>query len=438
MSESNLNKKYFTEQDSPIPLIPTDLAWENMQEKLNSEQPDKRKRRFFFWIPPVGCATFVLLLLAGGMGMWRQYNKQHKTPLQEQPALSATDQFADTLLTQKELTVNNNHTYNNNDKTKKTALTRGTQLPSANTQTPVGSSDQTFTEQRKLTAYYGAGAMQTPPTVKRKYAYKKKTKTAIVPVEDNNAETDYIGSLPFATPQLTAIKGMAISVTTDRNLPGVAFQEKPSPDSNRNNPFTVSAGLEWQAPIAFTGMDHYFKGENGNNQPYLLLIPGIWVSVAKNRHQLIAKMLPYTSALLPDKYYEKGLARVSDSLIAYKRMVKTFGLQAGLQYNYQINAHWCIGAGINTNWWNKGLVLAKPVNDSMGIKPFVYTTDPKSEKKLNRFQVSSVFETGYRLHAWEGFVQLSRPWNTTIKDLPPPVWLRLGVKYRLIQRNIGR
>jgi len=433
VSENNLNKKYFTEADSPIPLIPTDLAWENMQEKLNAEEPEKRKRRLFFWIPPVGCATFVFLFLAGGMVIWQLYNKQTRRSIHQQRNISGSVQLTDTLLTQKQPAGNNN---NNNDNANKTVISNDNQFRSVNTKTPERSIEQTSTQKPALTAAQETGTQQKPAKEHQQHAFKKKKRTAAFPVADLTTETDLIRDLPFATPQ--PVNGnMTISVTTNKALPGVLFPEQPSPDSNRNNKFIISAGLQWQAPVSFTGMDYYFKGSNGKDQPYQWCIPGVWLAAGKNKHQLIAMVLPFTSALLPAKRYETGY-RPADSMMIYKRMVKVFGGQAGLHYNYQLTPHWWIGTGMEANWWSKGLVSVKPGVDSSGIKPYVYSIHSKEEKKLTPFQLSTVFETGYRLRAWEGILQVSRPWNATVKDLSPPVWLRLGIRYRLVQKKLGR
>ena len=39
--------KPFTEAESPIPLLPTDEAWQNMQQKLDEQLPEKRGGKFF-------------------------------------------------------------------------------------------------------------------------------------------------------------------------------------------------------------------------------------------------------------------------------------------------------------------------------------------------------------------------------------------------------
>lgn len=415
----------------------------------------------FYWMPPVGCALFALLLLAGGMVIWWHYDQQTKAPLAEQNALPTHVQRTDTLLTQMHPAGDdngNNNVYNNNnnnnknnnsnnnitdnDKPKQTLLTNDTQLLSINSQTPVTTFKPPTTKKPTLTGYYNGGTRQKPEKEQGRNSFQKKNNTATEPEAGNDQEAAAGRYLPFATPRLIATTGN-ICITTNSQLPGVLFPEKPSPDSNRNNSFIVSAGLQWQAPVPFSGRDHYFKGPNAKDQPYQLLIPGFWLGARKNKHQLIATITPFTAASLPTRYYEKGNApindrRISDSPLVYKSIVKVFGLQTGLHYNYNITAHWWIGAGTDAHWWNKGLVLAKPVNDTAGIRSFLYSTNSNEEKKITPFQISALIETSYQLNAWEGILQLSRPWNATIKGQSQPLWLRLGIRYRLVQKKIGR
>lgn len=113
-----------------------------------------------------------------------------------------------------------------------------------------------------------------------------------------------------------------------------------------------------------------------------------------------------------------------------------FGYQAGLQYAYRITDNWWLGSGIDGNWWRKGLVLAKPVDSFSSRKPFLYTVNPKTEEKVTDFQISGNLALGYQHKAWEAVMQVSTPFNLTIKGIPSPIWLRLGVRWRLMNKRL--
>lgn len=427
VSENNLNKKYFTEEDSPVPLIPTDLAWENMLGKLNNE--DKRKRRMFLWMPPIGCAIFVLLLLAGGMVIWFT-NKQ---------VISQPVKPTDTLLALKHAVGDNNRNAirtnkNNMELTEENLAQMETiqALPEAF----VKPAQQASSENPASNFNNKIGKLPEPYKRNRHRGYNVGKRNVAANWNNENIKSDSNRTLPFAFPHITDLTE-AIAVSANKPLPVVSLPEKKSPDSIPEDRFTVSAGVQWQAQIPFTGMENYIKGPDGGNALYRLLIPGIWLSIGKNRQQVTFTCMSLASAVMPAKDYETGYAPANDSMpvMAHKRMVNTFGLQSGLSWNYQVNSHWSIGAGAQANWWKKGLVLAKPVDDSLGIKPFLYTVNSQQEEKFTSFQLSVVLETGFRLKAWEGILQLSQPLHTTVKGLPAQVSLRAGIRYRLFRKN---
>jgi hypothetical protein len=107
VTDNNLNKKYFTEEDSPVPLIPTDIAWDHMRQKLNNEMPDKKKRRFFIWIPHVGCALFTLLAV-GVISLWFFYRSAASSHLKKKNAIAQVNQSKDSSFKKPDI-ISNEH-----------------------------------------------------------------------------------------------------------------------------------------------------------------------------------------------------------------------------------------------------------------------------------------------------------------------------------------
>jgi hypothetical protein len=282
-----------------------------------------------------------------------------------------------------------------------------------------------------------AGIPQVRDKNDRHPEYNIRKRNVAANLNNESFTSDNSSTLPFAFPYITAITE-AITIPAKRSLPVILLPEKQSPDTIRENRFILSTGVQWQLPVSFTGMDYYTKGPDGSDQPYRLFIPGVWLTIARNKQQVTATCIPFASTAMPAKDYETGYAPAFDSLsvLARKRMLKTFGLQAGLTYCYEVNSHWSIGGGMQANWWKKGLVLAKPVDDSLGIKPFLYTVHSHQEEKFTSFQFNVVLETAFRLKAWEGILQLSQPLHTTVKGLPARVSLSAGIRYRFYRKNI--
>jgi len=412
VTDNNLNKKYFTEEDSPVSLIPTDAAWDHMREKINTEMPDKKKRRFFIWIPPVGCAMFILLG-AAVLSLLFYHHTATFSHSNKKNAIAFTNQSIDSSLNKRSVTSNENSIQKEQSHDRHKHLI----------------SEQTPPKRTTLTANSATGSMRQSAT---QHFRKKTTKR----VERGPLEEPIETNPEPLWPSSTVLSNSAsISIEAKRSLPVALLSPAPSPDSTHKTNLFFSAGLEWQVPVPFNGFKYSLKGPDGKDQLYRVLLPGVWLSANKGRQRIIATVNPFVNMPMPDKNY--GLASVlldpARSVIVNKRMVKIFGCQAGLSYSYQFQDHWRVGARVDGNWWKKALVLAQP-NDSSGTKPFLYSVNAKDEEKMKSFQLSGNIQLSWQRNAWEGLLQLSTPFSTTLRGIPSPVWLRLGVRWRLFGR----
>jgi hypothetical protein len=68
----------------------------------------------------------------------------------------------------------------------------------------------------------------------------------------------------------------------------------------------------------------------------------------------------------------------------------------------------------------------------MGMKPFLYSVNASKEDKMRSFQLSGNIQLSWQHNAWEGVMQISSPFNATIKGVPSPIWFRVGVRWRLL------
>ena len=404
MTDKQFNKPFFTEANSPVPLIPADMAWDAMEKKLDGE---KKKRRFIIWIPLRTAGLLSVLLTGAAIVIW--WAKQpasvklpgsHKLPAYVHQHAPLAD------------TVNHQPAGINTQKANKGK--------SPFISTPI----LTATDHGHNTApvYRHARGPVFEPEKNRFVKERARLE------DDDN-------TLPFAFPKRTGMTG-SILVQANRPLPGLLFPQ-PAIDSSRKKKYWVEAGLQWNIPVPFEGYNYYLKGPDGNNQFYRLLLPGIWGAVNSNRHRVIAIVDPFISAPLPAKTYEDGRVPVTDSfsLLGHKQMVKMFGAQAQLQYAYRLTGRWSVGAGMDATWWNKGLVLAKPI-DSNTFKPFLYSINPKKEEGIKAFQMSASLALSYQFKAGEGILQISKPLDKAVPGVSAPVWLRLGIRWRLLGRKM--
>lgn len=414
MTNNNLNKRFFTEEDSPVPLIDTDMAWDNMHQKLEQEMPEKKKRRLFFWIPPFIGILFTVLLTGAAVIIWRGDYESPVDAIKNDSSTVTTENkhraglLADTI-TSKQLS--GLHTY------------KAKNIQQAFSKVPI----LTANDQR------GDKFYQKKKPKRKGYHLEKSSR----PVTSVTEQEEKDGTLPFVFYQQIVVTD-SISVQTDRSLPGVLFPSPLRSESARKNAFGVEGGVQWNIPVPFAGYNYYLKGTDGKDQIYRLLLPGVWLAVNKNRQRIIATVNPFVSAPMPVKDFGTGMVPVNDSMqvYAHKRMIKMFGYQAGVQYAYRITDRWWLGSGIDGNWWRKGLMLVKPVDSFSFIKPFLYTVNSKTEEKITNFQLSANIAMGYQYKDWEAVMQISTPFNKTIEGISSPVWLRLGVRWRLMNKRI--
>lgn len=385
MSDQNLNKRFFTEADSPVPLIPADMAWDNMQQKL--DQPEKKKRRFIIWIPPMGCMLLVVLLTGAAAIMWYGLQKERVTTRKPKYTAAVSIPYS-------------SQTANSLNKQPVTQIKIKENIPTL-----------TAYNQNKRSVY-----AKTP---------EKRRRT----VKENATGGGYDEqSLPFAFPERVAFTD---PILVQAYLPLPSLFHKPNKEDSVSKAVWVEAGLHWNVPVPVEGNDHYLLGPNGKAQPYQYLLPGIWLSINKNKQRLILSANPFVSAPLPNKYYDKGLVSLNDSISVYsqKRMVKMFGYQASLQYGYQFAGHWWLNGGISANWWKKGLVSATSADSLVIYKPFLYSVHTKDENAVTALQLSANAALSYQFKSCEAVLQLNVPFNAT--RVQSPLWMRVGVRWRL-------
>lgn len=392
VNENNLHKRIFTEQESPVPLVPPDTAWDHMHTKLEQEMPQKKKRRVLGWITPIGCAGWLLGgLLAGGTIWW--YNRSsasEKIVQQQQPAMPAT----------RSVTSNSIH---ENEST--------------------GNHSTQATKQQKA-----------PPFLQHK-ANKPQERATAIPGEILQAEV--VNLDPTTVSAITSDQN--INIIPYKTLPGwqqtaIASPAKKTKDTNR---LAYAAGLQWNLPVPVTSANAYFKGANGTSEPHRLLLPGLWGSIIKGRHQLVGEVSPFFSALQPGRSYNMDKVLLPDGTTVEMDgpIKKTFGVQAALRYNYRVAAHWGAEVGLEANWWKRslGYAIAKVDSSSNVRAPYFYEiTTPLHRYMVTAIQLSPSVGLVYQYKNIQGILRVSTPLNATVRNMPKPVWLNLGIRWSIL------
>lgn len=209
-------------------------------------------------------------------------------------------------------------------------------------------------------------------------------------------------------------------------------------------------GPQWKATIPLYGTQHYFTGTNTRNEPYNLLIPGIWVSaMANDKHEIMLLVKPAEWY-----FYNKKNARI-DTGVLYRnidtilivtntRLVKTGGWYGSLQYNYHINDNWIAGAGIGYHLMgNNGLVYKQYYQRFVGtfVSDTLYAVKNGKDSitYLTSSFVSAKIELAYHLPALDIGATLLMPLTNAIADKKMnnsrPLNVQLFIRWRIKRRK---
>jgi hypothetical protein len=208
-------------------------------------------------------------------------------------------------------------------------------------------------------------------------------------------------------------------------------------------------GLQWKATIPLTGSKYYFTGTNTRSEPYNLLIPGIWLSTTvNNRHELMLLVKPAEWYFYNNKVYRKDTSQVVDhsdtipKTITSRnttRLIKTGGWYGSLQYNYHLNEHWLIGAGIGYHLRVRGLAYQqafKNLSDTL-VTDSLYSMEKgeATDKYLPSSFITGKFEVAYHFNALDIGATLLMPLTNTFTDKSlnksRPLNIQLFVRWRL-------
>jgi hypothetical protein len=127
---------------------------------------------------------------------------------------------------------------------------------------------------------------------------------------------------------------------------------------DEDNDVKLQAGLQWSKQVPFAGADNYFIGPNGASQPYRVLLPGAWLSLQADRYLFMAEVNPFATTLFNPKPFVTIINQVNNGQTTQtetRSLAKLFGTSAAIRTDYNIAGNWWAGAGIQANFWSKGV-----------------------------------------------------------------------------------
>jgi hypothetical protein len=451
MEHNDLNKIFFTETELPVPVPSTDLAWEQMQNRLDIEMPQKEKRKKWFII-----FFFLLALLIGPAIIFRLNNDNYKnnTVKNIQPGKNESVSQGD--MDKERDSVNagannnsssKNETDNfNNQKNDNTAITDANKTSVAKQNISIHQNDNLISANNnnadisiavsaKTNKYHKQKKKATSNYIRRikkqQHISTRQTNEEIAN-EPTTISTEKNVSVKIA-PSLATADQDSSSTLADKNIPArldkkndsldnvIAKEEDPKPADEKS---TLRFGIQWNLQIPTGSASQYFTGGNLKSQPYLLLIPGIWTSLQVNRSMISVELNPYYTSLVPSKTYTE-LTSTSSTLDTVKivtesrQLNKLIGSALSASFGYNIKNNWWLKGGVQMQWWRKGIATAVinqekyPVNNSadktFSSSSHLFAIEEEEWNYFTKFQVNLNMEALYTFKKWETALRIGLP-----------------------------
>ena len=229
----------------------------------------------------------------------------------------------------------------------------------------------------------------------------------------NSGKIDAVSENRFMFPEKTLLpKSVQFNNLVIKQTRPVSYNQPVSTQNSKTNkekkPLieTLHVGLQWNAASSFNSTKYIFKGTDSTSKPYLLIIPGIWISKDISENQLVQ------FSFYANQHYYGGSGRIqrlgSDSALFHNNinLIKATGINLALQYEYRFLQNITASGGLSYSPLRKalaqddyenyqGIIIHGPklLLDKQNIRQYMNTN-------LFMFKTGLAFSTGrYQLGA---------------------------------------
>jgi hypothetical protein len=473
VNNKKIHKEFLQGEELPVKILPSNAAWNDMQQRLEKELPDKGivfvgKRSLRNRIIK-GTALLFFLLLTWAILQQTNHGGDGKSEFRGK--LANTEKIThDKTYIKQNTGGSDKNTANKNKNTVDDPLQPHTDLPAIKNNGafvaanhPVGKTKVTIagkkinrvtnkTSDKKIKTMHNLAGENTLGAKRKKSSQGVKSDTDIT-----------VSSLNSST-------GKANQQNDDKRLPGLfkdsvnlsstsksGVIEKTKPDSlqrvnteNTEESITeyrsIQWGLQWVFQVPLAGMNTYFRGPNVSSQPYRILLPGVWLNFRLDKSAFSIEANPFASGTLPAKSFGTFTSTNQNvdtitTITETKTLRKMFGFSGALAYSYNVLPDWWIGMSLQGYWWRKGIAttsgaeVKNVINSTYkSIKTFndVYYPMPPGEKDyFTRFQVVGSFQLGYKMKFSEILLRVGMTPLPFSQNQGPKNPLRAEFLYRL-------
>lgn len=176
---------------------------------------------------------------------------------------------------------------------------------------------------------------------------------------------------------------------------------------------------QWTIPVPVSSNPAYYKGPDGNNQLYRLLIPGIRIQRAWNNAAISLDMNAMATQLYNDAPYYSGISLAGPNDKITRTLRQTFGYSASLAYHHRIVGNFFGSAGLQGYYGHTASIFeTKEVRDTISTRTYNSTTADKSKtwNSIGQFQGNITAEVYYDHARWQAAARTVIPVLHTTKD----------------------
>ncbi len=461
MTEQHSDHTNFNKEELPIPIPPVDQAWQSMQQKLDMELPvvenlPARSPMRHIWIKTLVITISVATVTTA---LWLYSHKHLKKVPSSENIVDDTSLIVTSQHTQPDSLSNATHqqsassvvnsrsgeqsdTVNNNQLWVSSSSSRSLPSSSQSAELSVPSQPSANNKQyphRKKTDKFSTG-LQTAQSQTSEEQYKVE-KASPIPTTDQQIPTQQslssaasdkehtvektgVEAQQTATSQQLPVKlntytyDHAAGGTTERHplllalvqTPfakyNTSLQHKADPlvlrqIINRDREKKWALYIQLNLPVPLYADSIYFTGPKGKDQFYRNLIPALRVERKIWKGALSLDILPAVSANL------KSSVPVKDSGVTWfpydtsRTVLKQYGWGLALQYQFLIHNRWQLGAGIQTSFLQKAVVLQN-ISDTLGYRTSgIYPAIPADKQDLSKVRINAMAELNYVAGKWQ-------------------------------------
>lgn len=356
----------YHDSDLPIPVPPVDLAWQDMQSRL-----DREKRRPIFLWSRIGMTLALLLswLVILEPVLYKGNNVAARSTLSN---------------------ANTNSSAPQNNATQTPGLPNSFDLieHSLNKQT------------RKL---------------KTKTRPDKNGSQEVNETPSSQSLVDDIVSPPLAKEKTTP-KAADTLADKPKKMLDTTSSVIASPDEDKKkeeDDWKIRFGPQWELQIPTTGFNGYFDGPSTKAEPWRSLIPGLWLEATHGKNAIHFTFMPMQQQMVSDKTFriQNSLIQNPDTTISReetKHLYKLLGMSASIGYARNLRGNWWGGLNFQASWWQQALAQSD-VQDSYIVSGQVVDTRPSTYaykitdewSYFNKMQTFMMADLTYRKQRWQ-------------------------------------